>query len=169
MIRRRHWTLVMAMVAGLGLPAGAASAHPHVWVKAASEIIYDENGSMRGVRHAWTFDDMFTSYALQGLQPKVKGVYSREELAPLAQTNLTSLKEFDYFTFAEVDGKEQKFAAPVDYYFEYQGEALVLHFTLPLETPSKPKALTLQVFDPEYFVEISLRDEEPVKLVGAPA
>ena len=44
---------------------------------------------------------MFSTYALQGLETKVKGAYSREELAPLAQTNVESLKEYAYFTFAK--------------------------------------------------------------------
>jgi ABC-type uncharacterized transport system substrate-binding protein len=169
MIRPRHGINFVAIVVGLVLQAGAALAHPHVWVKAASEIIYGEDGSIKGVRHAWTFDDMFSTYALQGIHPKVEGIYTREELASLAQTNMNSLKEFDYFTFADIDGKEQKFAAPADYYFEYKSEALVLHFTLPFEMPFTAKQLTLEVFDPEYFIEFSLRDEEPIKLVGAPA
>ena len=59
-------------------------------------MIYAPDGSITGVRHAWTFDDMFSTYALQGLETKTKGVYSREELAPLAQTNVESLKEFGY-------------------------------------------------------------------------
>jgi ABC-type uncharacterized transport system substrate-binding protein len=41
---------------------------------------------MTGVRHAWTFDDMFSAYALQGISRAKKGQYTREELAPLAQT-----------------------------------------------------------------------------------
>ncbi len=105
-----------------------------------SELIYAPDGSITGVRHAWTFDDMFSTYALQGIETKTKGVYSREELAPLAQTNVESLKEFGFFTFAKADGKKEKFQEPVDYYLEYKDAALTLHFTLPLKTPVKPKA-----------------------------
>ena len=82
---------------------------------------------------------MFSTYALQGIETKTKGVYSREELAPLAQTNVESLKEFDFFTFAKADGKKEKFLEPVDYFLEYKDGALTLHFTLPLKTPVKPK------------------------------
>jgi ABC-type uncharacterized transport system substrate-binding protein len=61
-----------------------ASAHPHVWVTVKSELVYAPDGSVSGVRHAWTFDDMFSVFALQGLESKTKGEYTREELAPLA-------------------------------------------------------------------------------------
>src|ERR1700741_605298 len=71
-----------------------------------------------GVRHAWTFDDMFSAYAVQGLEGKTKGAYTREELAPLAQTNVESLKEYAYFTFARADGKKERFNEPVDYYLD---------------------------------------------------
>ena len=99
----------------------AAQAHPHVWITATSELIYAPDGSITGVRHAWTFDDMFSTYALQGIETKTKGVYSREELAPLAQTNVESLKEFGFFTFAKADGKKEKFQEPVDYLPRIQG------------------------------------------------
>jgi len=46
---------------------------------------------MTGVRHAWTFDDMFSAYALQGISHAKKGQYSRAELASLAEVNMTSL------------------------------------------------------------------------------
>src|SRR5262245_43659030 len=39
--------------------AAPAQAHPHVWVSATSELLYREDGSIVGVRHAWTFDEMF--------------------------------------------------------------------------------------------------------------
>ena len=105
----------LLLTAALSLAAGAAQAHPHVWITAKSEVVYAPDGSISGVRHAWTFDDMFSTYALQGIETKTKGVYSREQLAPLAQTNIESLKEFGYFTFAKADGKKERFVEPVDY------------------------------------------------------
>jgi ABC-type uncharacterized transport system substrate-binding protein len=158
------------MLAGmLAAGAGAAQAHPHVWITSMSELIYAPDGSITGVRHAWTFDDMFSTYALQGIESKKKGVYTHEELAPLAQTNVESLKEFGFFTFARADGKKQKFLEPVDYFLEYKGGFLVLHFTLPLKTPIKTKELSLEIFDPTFFVDFKLADKDPIRLVGAPA
>ena len=160
---------LLTLVAALAGHVTAASAHPHVWVTAASELIYAPDGSITAVRHAWVFDDMFSTYALQGVETQTKGVYTREELAPLAQTNVESLKEFGFFTFAKADGKKAKFLEPVDYYLEYKDTALVLHFTLPFKTPFKTKQLALEVFDPTYFVDFSLQKQDPVRLVGAPA
>jgi len=160
--------MLLGFVGLIGL-AAPAQAHPHVWITATSELLYAPDGSITGVRHAWTFDDMFSTYALQGIETKTKGVYNREQLAPLAQVNVESLKEFAFFTFAKADGKKEKFQEPVDYFLEYKDSALTLHFTLPLKTPVKTKQLALEVFDPSYFIDFKFDEKDPIKLVDAPA
>jgi ABC-type uncharacterized transport system substrate-binding protein len=165
-----HFCLALAgLLAFACLGPAPVYAHPHVWVTAKSEVVYAPDGSVTGVRHAWTFDDMFSAFALQGIEPKHKGVFSREDLAPLAEVNITSLKEFDYFTHAKADGKKATFTDPVDYWLDYQDNVLTLHFTLPLKTPVKAKTLALEIYDPTFFVDFSFADKEPVALSGAPA
>jgi ABC-type uncharacterized transport system substrate-binding protein len=164
--RRGLASLVIGAMGALG--ATSAQAHPDVWITSTSELLYAPDGSMTGVRHAWTFDDMFTTGALQEIDGKAKDVYSREELAPLARTNAESLKEFGYFNFARADGKKVKFDEPVDYFMEYTHSRLTLHFTLPLKAPVKPKELVLDVFDPTFFADFKFDGSDPVHLVGAP-
>jgi ABC-type uncharacterized transport system substrate-binding protein len=170
MLRRLASLVLLTVASALATAIGprVAQAHPHVWITATSELLYAADGSVTGVRHAWTFDDMFSTYALQGIESKTRGVYTHEELAPLAQTNVESLKEFGYFTFAKADGKKQKFEEPVDYFLEFKDGLLTLHFTLPLKAPVKSKELALEVFDPTFFVDFKFADKEPVRLVGAP-
>ena len=160
---------LLLVAAGIALGAASAQAHPHVWITAKSQLIYAPDGSITGVRHAWTFDDMFSTYVLQGIETKNKGVYSKEELAPLAQTNVESLKEFGFFTFAKADGRKEKFLEPVDYFLEYKDSLLTLHFTLPVKTPFKAKQLALEVFDRAFFIDFKYADKDPIDLVGAPA
>ena len=160
---------LLALAGGLSLAALPAQAHPHVWITATSELVYAPDGSITGVRHAWTFDDMFTTYALQGIETKTKGVYTREQLGPLAKDNVENLKEFGFFTFAKADGKKAKFAEPVDYFLEYNDSTLTLHFVLPLKAPVTSKQLALEVFDPSYFIDFKFEDKDPIKLVGAPS
>src|SRR3954466_287816 len=97
---------IAAAFAGLFIAGAQANAHPHVWVTMKSEVVYAPDGSVVGVQHAWTFDDMFSAFATQGLESKKKGEFTREELKPLAEVNVTSLKEFDFFTYAKADGKK---------------------------------------------------------------
>jgi ABC-type uncharacterized transport system substrate-binding protein len=163
----------LALVAAVLFGGARAEAHPHVWIMATSELVYAPEGTVTGVRHAWTFDDMFSAYAVQGLPSKTPGTFTREELAALAQTNVESLKEYAFFTFAKAgpagSQKKEKFGDPVDYYLDYKDSALTLHFTLPFKTPFKAQKLAVEVFDPSYFIAFAMADKDPIKLVGAPA
>src|SRR6478752_10097486 len=162
----------LAACAGLVITTAAARAHPHVWVTVKSELVYAPDGSVTGIRHAWTFDDMFSVFATQGIESKKKGEFTREELAPLAEVNVTSLREYDFFTYAKANGKKVEFEdPPADYYLDFDPKdtVLTLHFTLPLKAPVKAKDLALEVYDREFFVDFSFAEKDPVKLVGAPA
>src|SRR5262249_10036740 len=171
MIRGSLWS-ILAVVAGSVLAGGAASAHPHVWVTVRSELVYAPDGSVTGVRHAWTFDDMFSVFATQGIESKKKGEFTREELAPLADVNVTSLKEYDFFTYAKANGVTVEFnEPPAGYYLEFNPKdtVLTLNFTLPLKQPVKAKDLVVEVYDREFFVDFSFAEKNAAKLVGAPA
>ena len=150
------------------LTLGAALAHPHVYVTMKSEIVYDAEGRMTGIRHHWTFDDMFSSYATQGLEQKQKGVFTREELQPLAEVNITSMKEFDFFTEGKMNGKKVEFEQPKDYFLELKDQLLTLHFTLPLKQPVQTKIVDLEIYDPLYFVAFEFDEKDPITLKDAP-
>src|ERR1700761_602013 len=166
MMKRTRALVCAALL--LSLSIARAEAHPHVWVTLHSEILYSADGAMTGVRHAWALDDMFSAYALQGIHHAKKGEYTRQELASLAQLNVDSLKEYDYFTFARADGKKVAFAPPVDYWLEYKNPALILHFTLPLKAPTPAKTMLVEVYDPSIFVDFEFAKQKPVSLSGAP-
>jgi len=160
---------LLALCSSLALAGTPALAHPHVWVTVASELVYAPDGSVTGVRHAWTFDDMYSTFATQGVEAKQPGAFTREELAPVAAENISSIREFDYFTFAKADGQKTRFNEPVDYWLEYKNETLTLHFFLPLVAPAKAASFAIEVFDPEFFIDFELAQSDPIKLAGAPA
>jgi ABC-type uncharacterized transport system substrate-binding protein len=166
MMNRTPYCFCAALL--LSLPISGAVAHPHVWVTTHSEILYSTEGAVTGVRHAWTFDDMFSAYALQGISHARKGQYTREELASLAQLNVTSLKEYGYFTYARADGRKVKLLDAADYWLEYNNAALTLHFTLPLAAPAAAKAMQIEIYDPTIFVDFEFAKDTPVLLSGAP-
>ena len=161
------------VAASVCLAAASAHAHPHVWVTMTEELLYAPDGSVTGVHHAWTFDDMFSAFATQGLEQKTKGTFTREELAPLAKVNIESLKDYAYFTYAKVNGKRQReaFGKPVDYWLGYDAKeaVLTLHFTLPFNKPVRAGSLDIEVYDPEFFIDFGFAEQDAVRLVSAPA
>jgi ABC-type uncharacterized transport system substrate-binding protein len=171
MLRTRFWPGALTAVF-MWFTATVAQAHPHVWVTMVTELLYAPDGLANAVRQAWTFDDMFSAFATTGIQARTKGQFAREELAPLAQENVESLKDYDYFTYAKIDGKRQKdaFNPPVDYWLNYDSKetVLTLHFTLPFKEPVMAKQLTLEIYDPEFFIDFGFAEKNPVRLIGAP-
>jgi ABC-type uncharacterized transport system substrate-binding protein len=147
----------------------AACAHPHVWVVVKSEVLFGADGKITGIRHAWTFDEMYSAFATQGFGTNGKPPTS-EELQPLAKVNVESLGEFDFFTYPKHGGDKPEFAAPVDYSLEADANKVItLHFTLPLKTPvDAKKPFSFQVYDPTYFVSFAFEKGAAAKLVGAP-
>jgi ABC-type uncharacterized transport system substrate-binding protein len=161
---------ILSLAALTGL-AGPAAAHPHVFVTGSSQIVYDAQGQVSAVSHRWTFDEMFSTMATQGLDTNGDGVFAREELADLARINVDSLGEYAFFTVLEVAGVAAEFAAPTQYWLDHAGGQLTLNFTLPLTTALDPAkgAAEFSVYDPSFFVAFAFDTGKEVALVNAPA
>jgi len=160
-----------SLAVGLAISTVSAVAHPHVWVSVKATVLY-ENGTMSGLQQAWTFDEAYTTMAIEGLDTDGDGNYDRKELAELAKVNIDGLKEFDYFTFAKLGDGGLTFNEPVDYWLEYVGGVLTLHFKLPLEKPvlAESPGFTFSVYDPSFFIAFDLAKDNPVQLAAsAPA
>lgn len=149
-----------------------ALAHPHVWITSRAEIVFDAQGRIAGVRHAWTFDPAYSAFATQGLDADGDGTTSPEELAALAKENTGNLAEFGYFTRLKVGGAVQALADPTEPRMVLSDGRATLGFTLPLKEPVAPKrgAASLEVYDPTFFVAFALAEgEDAARLKGAPA
>lgn len=149
----------------------AAHAHPHVWVTVETTVVFDK-GTVTGLKQKWSFDEMYTAMAIQGLDANKDGVYDRKELEELAKVNMDGLKEFEYFTHGKLSAQALKFKEPGDYWLEHSKDVLSLHFLLPLEQPvlAEAKGLAFAVYDPSFFIAFEMAKDKPVSVSqGAPA
>ena len=158
----------LALLLPLALWSLPARAHPHVMVNVTSEVIFAD-GKVAAIRHHWTFDDMYSAFVTANLGKDGKDP-TTAELQPVAQTNVESLKEFDYFTVPKMYGKKAVFGDVKDYSMTFDGKekTATLHFTLPLAEAAQSKLFVFQIYDPSYFVAFSFEKGDPVKLIGAP-
>src|SRR5262249_42367292 len=85
------WLRLLTILVSLIFIGSPAAAHPHVWVVLKSQIVYDKAGLATGVRHVWTFDDVYSAFLTQGIKPRTKGIFTRDELASIAKENIESL------------------------------------------------------------------------------
>ncbi|AWN46584.1 DUF1007 domain-containing protein [Methylobacterium terrae] len=160
--------LLAALVPALAA-ASPALAHPHVWITTRAELDYGTDGSLKAVRHAWTFDPTYSAFAVQGLGQSPTGPVNPAALAALARDNADNLAEQGYFTLLKVDGRKVEVAAATDPAMTFADGQLTLRFTLPLKAPVAGTA-SLEVSDPTYFVAFSLAEGGDVAtLKGAPS
>jgi ABC-type uncharacterized transport system substrate-binding protein len=167
-----RWKIGMgaALAALLCLVAGPAAAHPHVWVTVRSHIAFTPDGKVASVIHDWTFDEMYSSFAVQGLAPAGQ-LAKRADFAPLAKENAGGLAQIGYFTTLKIAGKSVDFGDVTDYWMEERPDHLVtFHVVLPLKEPQPPgKYFSLFVADPEFFIDFEFDDKDAIVLDGAPA
>ncbi len=153
---RRSGALAFALVL---FQATAAFAHPHVWVTVRSHVEFTPDGKVGAIVHDWTFDEMYSSFATQGLAPKGQLV-TRAIFAPLARENAGSLASVGYYTTLRIDGKTMDFAPVTEYWMEERPDHLVaFHVRLNLAKPTPIHRFgSLLVADPEFYIDFEFDD-----------
>lgn len=168
----RTLTLALRRLAAVGLvvlaSTSAGRAHPHVTVVAKADFLIDGTGKITGIRHAWTFDEAYSAFAVTGMKPGTDGRISQKDLEDLAKLNVESLSDFKYFTVMKQGRNELPFGQPLPgYHLVHDGKALTLHFVLPLEQPVEPKTgQTLKIDDETIFVAFSMAEGQSVNFEG---
>jgi ABC-type uncharacterized transport system substrate-binding protein len=160
----------IAFLFSLILAPAAAQAHPHVFVGAKAEVIFDDKGNIVGINHLWTFDEQYSAFATMGFPKTADGKLDPAKLAELAKINTESLSDFDYFTVAKAAGKKVLFSKPENATMLENGNAVTLMLTLPLKEPVSGRTFSLEVSDPTYFVAFSFdAANDAVVMSKAPA
>jgi ABC-type nickel/cobalt efflux system permease component RcnA/ABC-type uncharacterized transport system substrate-binding protein len=168
-MRTRVLQLVAAALA-LAAMCLPARAHPHVWVTVEATLVY-ENGAFVGIAQTWTFDELYTSMAVEGLDKNKDGRFDRAELDELAKVNMEGIESVDYFTHPTLAGQPLKLGKARDFWHEHKGGILSLHFTVPFANPvlAEAEGLRFAIYDPSYFIAFDLAKTDPVRLgPGAP-
>jgi ABC-type uncharacterized transport system substrate-binding protein len=166
---QRRIGAALAAVVAFAVP-NPASAHPHVWVTVRSHVAFTPDGKVGSVIHDWTFDEMYSSFAVQGLAQPGQ-LAKREDFAPLAKENAGGLAQIGYFTTLKIAGKSVDFGEVTDYWMEERPDHLVtFHVVLPLKEAVPPgKFFSLLVADPEFFIDFEFDDKDAITLDNAPA
>lgn len=156
--------LLLALVA-----ATPASAHPHVWIDARFEVVFDAQEQVSALRVDWRFDEFYSLFAIEGLDSNGDGRLDPAELQPLAELNVTSLKEYGYFTEVLADGEPLAFDDARDYASRYEDGILSLTFEIPLAAPVDPRVARVRFrsYDPTFYIAIEPALQDPVSFAGA--
>ncbi len=155
-----------ALVLGLFAFVAPVQAHPHIFIDAVVNIGFDAEGRVAKLHHSWTFDTAFSVWMVQGLDTDGDGVVSPPEMQELADENMEGLGDFHFYTYA---GDDMDFVAVGDQAMRYENNRVTLDFSLSAVAPQPAgPRFELGVYDPEYYVAISIDDVSDVVLTNAP-
>ncbi|MGF1594399.1 MAG: DUF1007 family protein [Kiloniellaceae bacterium] len=176
-MRRTTIRLAQGALAGLALSAlamalapAAALAHPHVWIDARSEVVFDDQQRVAALRVIWHFDEFYSLFAVEGLDADGDGRLEPAELQPLAELNVTSLRDYRYFTEIFADGTPLDYAPVSEYGSRFEDGVLSLEFVIPLAAPVDPRRsqVSFKSYDPTFYIAIEPALQDPVSLAGTP-
>lgn len=169
MRKRISWAVGAGLAALVDVVfGGTAAAHPHVWIDARSEVVFDGQQRIAALRVSWRFDEFYSLFAVEGLDKNGDGALDADELRPLAELNVTNLKEYRYFTQVTVDGAEAAYGPVTDYGSTFEDGILGLDFVIPLQQPVDPRTaqVSLKSYDPTFYIAIEPPLTEPVTFAG---
>ena len=153
--------LLGGLLLSAALGTTPALAHPHMWIDASLQMQFDEKGRVVSVSQSWKFDELFSSYAVQGVNRDANNMPDQGALDVIAQNWMGALADpmSHYFTEIEQDNRALKIsqAQAISARWDLATERLMLQFSLPLVTPASPQdsPVSVRVADPTYFVAYS--------------
>lgn len=146
--------------------AQPALAHPHIMIDAKATIRFDDTGRVAGLHHSWTFDTAFSVWMVQGLDTDGDGSVSSAEMQALADENMVGLADYGFYTYA---GDDMAFDAVGDQRMVYENNRVTLDYSIAADQPQAPgERFELGIYDPEYYVAITVNDAADVTLENAP-
>lgn len=161
--------LALASAATFAL-AGAAQAHPHIFIDAKATIVFNDAGELAEIKNSWTFDEAFSVWQVQGLDTNNDGITSSEEMQELADENIKGLAEYNFYTSAGETAASLPFTEVGGAKFAFANNRSTLSFDIAPKTSYLIKnKLEIAIADPEYYVAIAFNGPGDVTLVNAPA
>lgn len=159
---------LLSLVAVACLPPAEAAAHPHVWIDARVEVKFEDDGQIQGLDVAWTFDEIYSLFAVEGLDLNEDGNLEPSELAPLVENSLKELKAWSYFTYSRSAEGQLNYGEPTKFEARYVDGYLTFQFEIPFATALdlSDAELVFKLYDPTYYIALDLARDAPVTLTA---
>jgi len=161
-------TMSVALGTVLLLCSSISFSHPHNWIDLRTQINIDEQGYLTGFSQHWSFDQFFSMISYADMMNE----YNDETigLASTAMKMVANVAPDTYLSELRVAGEVMPLPVPKRYTLESVqvngSPILVLKMNFVLKEPKlvKGKKITLQTFEPTYFVAMNYPSQEDVRV-----
>jgi ABC-type uncharacterized transport system substrate-binding protein len=150
--------------------SGPIAAHPHVWINDVTTFLFKDR-QLVGIHQHWEFDEIFSSFVIKQHDKNDDGKFDKAENASVEKEAFSNLHKYGYFTHVRVDDKKVPLDRVEGFQATIKKDIMVYDFILPLPKPVDVTKRHFQVgvFDPEYYVEVDLDENDPVHFNGLPS
>lgn len=140
-----------------------AFSHPHSWIDLKTEVLGNKT-EISGFQMDWIFDAMTTAYLFDG-EDMSEG-HRGKTLQKLAQSVIDNMLSQHYFTYFYDKGTPIKYHKVKQATLTVKKGKATLSFQLELAKPYvfSGRHLTLKIFDPTYYVDMSWRNKNDVSI-----
>lgn len=145
----------------------AARAHPHVLIDSHLIFLF-EAGKIIGLQMGWKFDPVYSGSLVQDFDADKNGALSPTEIATIEKDAFQDTRQFQYFTFADIDGQKVQWPIASDFKVLVHKDALLYAFRLTLPQPVDPRKQKLKVstYEESFYIDIDIPNPAAVKLIG---
>ena len=145
----------------------AARAHPHVLIDSHLIFLF-EAGKIVGLQMGWKFDPIYSGSLVQDFDTDKNGALSPAEMTAIEKEAFQDTRQYQYFTFADVDGRKVEWPVASDFKVLVHKDALLYAFRLTLPQPVDPRKQKLKVstFEESFYIDIDIPNPAAVKLIG---
>lgn len=162
-MRGRALLLALALVTA----PGTLWAHPHVLIDSHIILLF-EAGKVAALQMGWKFDPAYSSSLVQDFDADKDGKLSAAEIATIEKEAFQDTRQYQYFTFASVDGAPVQWPQAGDFKVLVHKDSLLYAFRLSFPQPVDPRqqALKISTYEETFYIDIDVPNAAAVKMVG---
>jgi ABC-type uncharacterized transport system substrate-binding protein len=141
------------------LLAAPLAAHPHIWVDAGLEVIFDAEGRASALRIRWDYDEFYSLLLIEerGFDADHDGTASDSERAALQGFDMQWVQGFAGDTYLSSGGQSVALAPPEGWTADYRDGRLRSSHLRRIDPPlTLDRPLRIEVYDPGYYSSYSI-------------
>lgn len=163
-------SITASLVAGTLMLATShsASAHPHVWIDANAEFVF-EGDKITAVHVHWLFDDLFSMTLIDEFDKNHDTRFFDEENIAVRDNAFAALADVSWLTHLRQNENLVGFTGATDFKADVTDDRRVTYdFKLTLAEPLDPAKddVSLSVYDAEYYIDVAFTQVDPILFSG---
>lgn len=159
-----------SLVAGIIMLATSHSAlaHPHVWIDANAEFVFEDD-KITAIQVHWLFDDLFSMTLIDEFDKNHDTRFFDEENTTVRDNAFVALADVSWLTHLRRNEELVSFTGATDFQADVTDDRRVTYdFKLTLAEPLDPKKddVSLSVYDAEYYIDVAFMQVDPILFSG---